>query len=277
MNAEGIKTLPELVRVGALSAYAEIPHVVSGPPVLLIHGILATGWYFEKYQRVLADRGYPSYALNLRGRAGSRAVGDIGRIAMRDFVDDASEAAHALGRPVVIGHSMGGLIAQRLAEDDATAVTVLLSPAPPGGISIATPRLLLRQLRHLPALLRSRPLVPERGETSAIVLNRVPRAERAALHERFIPDSGRAARDISLGAVRVDERRVRRPMLVVSGLDDRFIAPAVVRKIAAKYGAPCWHYPSNAHFLPWEPGWDVILDDVESWIRRHVSRAGRAG
>jgi hypothetical protein len=41
--------VPELVRVGGLSAYAEIPREVSGPPVLLIHGILATGWYFEKY------------------------------------------------------------------------------------------------------------------------------------------------------------------------------------------------------------------------------------
>ena len=134
---------------------------------------------------------------------------------------------------------------------------------------------MLRQLRHLPALLASRALVPGRGETSAVVLNRVPVAERAVLYERFIPDSGRAARDISLGAVGVNEHRVRRPMLVVSGLDDRFIAPSVARKVAAKYGAPCWHYPANGHFLPWEPGWDEILGDVEGWIRRRGTGEGR--
>ena len=269
--------MPELVRVGALSAYAEIPRTASGPPVLLIHGILATGWYFEKYQRFLAGRGYPSYAVNLRGRAGSRPVADIGTVTIHELVADALEAARAIGRPVVIGHSMGGLIAQRLAEEDAADVTVLLAPAPPRGISIARPGLMLRQLRHLPSLLGSRPLVPGRGETSAIVLNRVPLAERAALYERFIPDSGRAARDLSLGVVRIDARRVRRPVLVVSGLDDRFIAPSVARKVAARYGAPCWQYPENGHFLPWEPGWDRILADVEGWIVRSSSGdAGRA-
>ena len=260
--------MPELVRIGGLSAYAEIPARIAGPPILLIHGILATGWYFEKYQRFLAALGYPSYAVNLRGRAESRPAPMVGRITMADFVTDALDAARAIGRPVVIGHSMGGLIAQRLAEENASDATVLLAPAPPRGISITRPGLMLRQLRHLPALVLSRPLVPGEGDTTAIVLNRVPPAERDALYARFIPDSGRAARDISLGAVRVDERKVRRPMLVVSGLDDRFVAPAVVRRVAVKYGAPCWQYPANAHFLIWEPGWDRILADVEAWIRR---------
>ena len=237
--------MPTLVRIGALSAYAEIPQEISGPPVLLIHGILAAGWYFEKYQHFLAARGYPSYAINLRGRAESRPVEDLGRVALHEFVTDGLEAARALGRPIVIGHSMGGLIAQRLAEEDATHVTVLLAPAPPRGISVATPRLVLRQLRHLPALLRSRPLAPGRGETSAIVLNRVPPEERPVLYARFIADSGRAARDISLGTLGVDATRIRRPMLVVSGADDRFIAPRIARRIAAKYGAPCWQYPNN--------------------------------
>jgi pimeloyl-ACP methyl ester carboxylesterase len=269
--------VPELVRIGALSAYAEIPRTVSGPPVLLIHGILATGWYFEKYQRFLAARGYPSYAVNLRGRAESRPVPEIGRVTIHELVADGLEAARAIGRPVVIGHSMGGLIAQRLAEEDAAEATVLLAPAPPRGITITRPRLMLRQLRHLPALLASRPLVPGRGDTSAIVLNRIPIAEREALYKRFIPDSGRAARDLSLGIVAIDASRLRRPILVVSGLDDRFIAPSIARQVAAKYGAPCWQYPGNGHFLPWEPGWDRILADVEGWVRRLATSAEARG
>src|SRR5512145_1319835 len=92
MNADGIGEgaeglVPELVRIGALSAYAELPRAISRPPILLIHGILATGWYFEKYQRALAALGYPTYAVNLRGRAESRRVASVGRITMAEFVD----------------------------------------------------------------------------------------------------------------------------------------------------------------------------------------------
>jgi hypothetical protein len=74
----------------------------------------------------------------------------------------------------------------------------------------------------------------------------------------------------------VDETRVRCPILVASGLADRFIAPHIVRRVAKKYGAPCWHYPRNAHFLPQEPGWERIIADVESWIERNLGNGSNA-
>ena len=254
--------------IGDLSVMAELPPAPTGPPILLIPGILGGAWYFERYQEFFAGRGYPTYAVNLRGRPGSRPVRDLGAVTMEDFVRDALDVTRALGRPIIIGHSMGGLIAQRLAEEGVSDTVVLLAPAPPNGIPVATPRLMLKQLKHLGTLLRSKPLRSSRADADDIIFNRVPEGERQALFERLLPDSGRAARDISLGAVRVDAGRVRCDMLVAGGMADRFIAPAITRRVARKYGAPCWQYPRNAHFLPMEPGWDTIADDIESWIRR---------
>jgi pimeloyl-ACP methyl ester carboxylesterase len=197
-------------------------------------------------------------------------VGDVGAITMDEFIRDALDVARTLHRPIIIGHSMGGLIAQRLAEEGVSDIVVLLASAPPKGIPVATPRLMIKQMKHIGALLRSRPLRSSRVDADDLIFNRMPEAERQALYESLIPDSGRAARDISLGTVGVDERRVQCDMLVAGGMADRFIAPPVLRKIARKYGAPCWQYPSNGHFLPMEPGWDRIADDVESWIRRRA-------
>ena len=256
--------------IGDLSVTSQTPATPTRPAVLLIPGILGGAWYFEQYQRFLASRGYPAYAVNLRGRPGSRAVRDLGAVTMADFVRDALEVTRALGRPIIIGHSMGGLIAQRLAEEGVSDTVVLLAPAPPRGIPVATPVLMLKQLKHLGTLLRSKPLRSSRSDADDIIFNGIPPGQRQALFERLLPDSGRAARDISLGAIRVDEGRVRCAMLVVGGMRDRFIAPAITRRVALKYGAPCWQYPENAHFLPMEPGWDRILDDVESWIRRRT-------
>lgn len=259
--------------VGDIAVREARPLSPTRPPILFIHGILGGPWYFEGYQRFFAARGYPSRAISLRGRPGSRPVADVGRIPLEAFVSDALDVARAMGRPIIVGHSMGGLIAQRLAEEDVSDTVVLLSSAPPRGITLATPRLVLKQVRHLGALIRLTPLRSSRADSDELIFNRMPAGMRAELHAQLVPDSALAARELSLGAVAVDETRVRCAMLVAAGLDDRFIAPRVARQLAVKYGAPCWQYPRNAHFLPMEPGWERIADDVESWIRRRLDQS----
>ena len=256
--------------IGPLAVREARPQPPVRPPILFIHGILGGPWYFEGYQRFFAARGYPSYAISLRGRPGSRPVADLGKISLEEFVTDALEVARSIGRPIVVGHSMGGLIAQRLAEEGVSDTVVLLSSAPPRGITLATPRLVLKQLKHLGSLVRLTPLRSSRRDSDELIFNRMPPESRADLHARLLPDSARAARELSLGTVAVDEKRIRCAMLVASGLEDRFIAPRIARQLAVKYAAPCWQYPHNAHFLPMEPGWERIAGDVESWIRRQV-------
>ena len=258
--------------VGDIAVREARPTVPARPPILFIHGILGGPWYFEQYQRFFADRGYPSFALSLRGRPGSRPVADIGRVALEDFVADALEVARSMKRPIIVGHSMGGLLAQRLAEEGVSDTVVLLSSAPPRGISLATPRLVLKQLKHLPTLLRLSPLRSSRGDSDDLIFNCMPPGMRAELHAQLLPDSSLAARQISLGTVAVDESRVKCAMLVAAGLEDRFVAPRIARQLAVKYGAPCWQYPRNAHFLPMEPGWERIAADVESWISRRLDQ-----
>src|SRR5207249_11885309 len=68
------------------------------------------------YLGFFAGRGYTGYALNLRGHHGSKPVDDIGRVRFADYLADARAAAAAIGNPIIVGHSMGGLLAQKLAE-----------------------------------------------------------------------------------------------------------------------------------------------------------------
>ena len=104
-------------RVGDLTILVERPASPKGkPPVLLIHGMFGGARYWEKYQGYLAQCGYESHAMNLRGHHGSRPVRDIGKVSLDDYVADALEVAAALKNPIVMGHSMGGLIAQKVAE-----------------------------------------------------------------------------------------------------------------------------------------------------------------
>lgn len=252
------------------------------PPLLYVHGMFGGAWMFEPFQRWMAAHGWPGVAIDLRGRDGSRAVENVGRLSVLDYVDDALGVARAMGRPIVIGHSMGGLIAQKLAEADAVSAAVLLCAAPPRGISVASAPLLVRQLKHAPAILFSRPLVPVRDDADALMFNHVPEGERAAVFSRLVPESGRAGRELSLGLVSVDARRVRCPVLSVAASDDRFLPPRIAHALAARYHAELREYAGHGHYIIGEPGWEAVAGDVARWLeaecgKRTAREAGRGG
>lgn len=78
-------------------------------------------------------------------------------------------------------------------------------------------------------------------------------------------DSGRAAKEMSISGVPIDTRRVRVPVLVVTGDDDRFIPAATSHSVAALYHAALQTMPGHGHMLVVEPGWQMVADTVARW------------
>jgi pimeloyl-ACP methyl ester carboxylesterase len=275
-------------------AVEQPPRPTALPPLLLIPGLNAGAWVFERYQRFLVKQGYTTYALNLRGHYGSRPVPDIGKVPFSAYVDDALEVARAVAEdyvaapsvgprtadtappsplPVVIGHSLGGLIAQRLAEEQAVRAAMLVCPAPPRGIPLLSWEVMRRQPRYLPTILAGRPLLPSFDDNAPVALNKIPEGERAAVQGRFVADSGRAARDVLFG-IRVDPRKVSCPVLVIAGAEDRYVPPRVVHRIARRYNAPFREYFGHGHMMPIEPNWETPLREMEHWLDQTL-RLGR--
>lgn len=221
---------------------------------------------WEDYQTRLAAAGYESHALDLRGHHRSRPVRDIGRLSVRDYVEDALEIARSLGNPIVIGHSMGGLVSQKVAEAGACRALVLIASAPPRWIPVVSRLLLMRQLKYMPQLLLHRPLLPDRADADVLMFNRTPVPDRDAQYARLVPDSGRAGLELSLGVIAVHAQRVTAPVLVVTGLDDQFVVPRVSRALARKYRATLKEFPSHGHHIITEPGWEKPCDEIIRWM-----------
>lgn len=237
-----------------------------GPPLLLIHGMFGGAWQFAEWQRRLAERGRSSVAIDLRGHGESGGGADIGRVSLDDYANDALGVARELQTPEVVGHSMGGLITQKLAEEGAVRSAVLLCSAPPRWISALGAGLLVRMAKYAPQLLFSRPLLPLRSDADALFLECIPPAERDAIFARIQPESGRAARELALGAMAVDARRVSCPVLSIGAANDRFVPPRVARAIARKYDAEYREYAGHGHYIVGEPGWERVADDVVAWL-----------
>ena len=249
----------------------------TGPAVLCLPGLFAGSWVFERLLPLIAARGYPASAISYRGHPPLAPWPDIGCQSVADFAHDAADAAGTLDRPIVIAHSLGGLVALLLAQRNLVRAAVLVSPAPPRGISVLSPAILARMVKHLPALLLSRSFQPTDADADALVLNRVPTQDRGAIRRRFVRDSGRASREIALGTYDIPPGAIRIPLLVMAADDDRFIPPGVSRRMAERYRAPFRMAEGHGHFLFSEPGWEAQAAVMLDWIDALPRTVGEAG
>ncbi len=105
--------------------------------VLLVHGICLGAWVWEtNFLPYLAEHGFSTYALSLRGHGRSDGKAQIRHWRLKDFAADVEWAMQRIGgRVVIVGHSMGGGVAQHyLYRGGKAAGLVLMASAPPHGL-----------------------------------------------------------------------------------------------------------------------------------------------
>ena len=260
-------------RIGSLLLHHAAPPSPDGLPILYVHGMWGGAWVFEEWLGATAARGHEAWAINLRGHHGSRPVA-LGAVVLEDYVQDVADVLDLIGPAIVVGHSMGGLVAQIIAARDDVAAAVLLASAPPPSIPLISWALLRRLPWYAARLTARRTFSAREADARALSLNGVPAAQRAALASRFVADSGRVALQLALGRVRPP--RPRCPVLVIGTGRDRLIPARVQRRIARHYGAEYMEVPDRGHMLPVEPGWEVPFARMLAWLETRCGAADMA-
>lgn len=241
-------------------------------PILFIHGWWGGAWIWaDRFMPFFASLGYRCLAVNLRGNHGSGVVPDPGRISFADHPQDVRIVCEHLDRPIIIAHSVDGLLAQKVAEEDDLAAVVLLGPGAPRGIFALRSWALARAaLQHGADMLRGRPFLPHRKAMFALNLNLLPPGEQEDVYRKMVPASGKQGMEVAILGVPIAAARVRTPMLAIVGAEDKLTPPAVVRSVAKKYGADFRPYTAHAHYIMREPGWEQVAHDIADWIKGTV-------
>lgn len=100
-------------------------------PVVLIHGAANSARVWSLWQQMLVRRGWPAHALDLRGH-GQGADANLATTTMADYAADVHTLIHELARPpILIGWSMGGLVALMVAAAENVVGCVGLAPSLP--------------------------------------------------------------------------------------------------------------------------------------------------
>ena len=106
--------------------------------IVMIHGMWGGPWIWGNFKSFFEQRGYRCITPTLRfhdASPGSPPDPGLGNTSLVDYADDLEKEIAALNTvPIIMGHSMGGLLTQILGGRGLGKALVMLTPAAPEGI-----------------------------------------------------------------------------------------------------------------------------------------------
>lgn len=251
--------------------------------IVMIHGMWGGSWYWQPYKTYLEAKGYRCITVTLRHhdvRPNDAPHPQLGTTSILDYVDDIEKEIRQLDvKPIIMGHSMGGLIAQLLAARGLAKALVLLAPASPAGILALTPSVIksfwsvMKQWRFW-----QKPMRLRFDEAVYAMLHLLPPEQQQQAYAHFVYESGQAAFEIGYWLLdrqqttRVPTEKVTCPILMLVGQEDRITPLYVQRKIANKYNDLVTYreFSNHAHWLIGEKGWENIVGYAADWMSKTV-------
>ncbi len=252
----------------------------ASPPLLLVHGSFCGAWIWEKYFiPALAEAGFRGAALSLRGHGKSEGHDKIGSFGVRDFLADIAAAAALFDRdPIVVGHSLGGYLAQRYALDrEVSGLILLASPSLAGlsgaslHISMRNPSLAVQIAKLLACGTES---VDARVVGEAIFKGQIGEDEMEAMLPYLQRESSRVVTEAAWPQLRMPRDDV--PTLVLGGDSDDFVPASDLYYEAFYWGAEMKILPRTPHGFMLTPAWKPAMDVIVRWLARVSIRAEKA-
>lgn len=235
-------------------------------PIVMVHGAFVGGWAFETFRAPFEAAGHKVYAPDLRGHAAADPSDAVIGLSVRDYANDVAGLCGKLGAaPILIGHSLGGLVAQLAARKVKPAALVLLAPTPPWGLAGWSVKEAVTAFgAQMASLLSNGAVEPSREIMRRMTLNRLSAAEAGPVLARLRPESARAVREAlnwwldpfmtsSIGAGPLPTRS-----LVISGQADHIHPVASGRLVAERIGGEFLSLPRMTHWMLSEPGWEAV-------------------
>lgn len=233
-------------------------------PVVFVHGAFCGGWAFDAFREPFESAGFETHAPNLPHHERGADLEQLAQTGLKDYAHAISVYARGLrAPPVLVGHSLGGLVVQLAAMHTPVAGLVLLAPSAPWGVPPTT----LDEHGHQFGLSLlgdywRRPVPPDYRVARATTLDRLAREDARRAFARFVPESGRAIReavqwwgDHSM-ASQAPVYRISAPVLGVAGGKDRVNPPSTIKRTIARFpnGQAHFHeFPEMSHWLVGEP------------------------
>jgi pimeloyl-ACP methyl ester carboxylesterase len=253
--------------------------------VVLIHGSWSRGEQWAPARAAFEERGYMVHTPTLRHHELPLDVGasKIAPLSLRDYTEDLVALVASLDAPpLLVGHSLGGLVVQLVAARTHHAGMVAACPSPvgPAGLNPTTLRLSFghgRQPRPW-----TKPVYPPTWEQFRRAAAHVQTEETAReVFDDLVCESGRVLFfELAVPwldrakAARVDSAAIAGPVLVIGGGADHIVPTRLARRLAARYHNGTYsEVPGSDHLVFHGSALAVTMGHIDDWIARNHLRA----
>ncbi|MBU6405937.1 MAG: alpha/beta hydrolase [Alphaproteobacteria bacterium] len=246
-------------------------------PVLFVHGAFCGGWAFDQFRQPFERAGYETHAPHLPFHERGSDLERLAQCSVSDFAAAIAHYAKGLGRPpVLVGHSMGGLVCQLAAAQTPCAGLILLGSSAPWGVMPTT----LEEhgasfgLSLLGDYWR-RTIPPDYRVARQSTLDRLPRDAARKIFARFVPESGRAIMETvqwwldHAMASAAPVYRISCPILAIAGGQDRVNPTTTIRRLVGRFPksqADYVPFDAMSHWLMGEEEWPQVAETALMWL-----------
>lgn len=239
-------------------------------PVVLVHASFGGYWMWNMIAPILAEGGFHTYALSLRGHKPSG--GELTGAGMSDYEQDVADVVSefTLKNPTVIGHSLSGLVVLMFARDHETSAVVSIDPSPSLEVQGAGDP---EKVKEIPDVYTPMDAgMPGTPEEMMKALPDISSEMLMKMKDMLGPESGQARRDRKVG-ISVPKGSIKSPLLIMGaelGDSVKFgISLQSSQKMAEYYGVEFEAVKGATH-----PGMVMgeksgqVADHVTSWLKK---------
>ncbi|MFA0810655.1 alpha/beta hydrolase [Microbulbifer epialgicus] len=261
-----------------ISAHS-IRRIIIDTSIVLIHGTNAGSWTMENFHRYFVQKGFSCHSPvyrhheNPKSEAAHRLL--IGT-SIADYVEDIAKfVKHLNSKPILIGHSLGGVIAQKIASMDLAQKIILLNGSTNWGIPPTTSQECdLGKMFMASGKFWEDILLPDFETMVKFGLNKLNLSDQHLVFNRLGPESGRVLFELFFWifdenkTTKIDYEKIKCPILMISGSEDLAIPPSTAQLIAKKCNSQTTLHIAEGygHYLMLEPKWMNIAKFCYRWI-----------
>jgi pimeloyl-ACP methyl ester carboxylesterase len=253
---------------------------IQSKTIVFIHGLFLNNQSWAEWETFFKEKGYTTYAPAYLGHEGTpselrkNAPDSLGYVTFTDVVSKMEAFIETLQeKPIIVGHSMGGLVAQKLIEKDLAEAAVIISSAPPKGVITLKFSFAKSNLGLLNPFKGNSIHYPTKKWFHYAFTNTLSREESDSLFDRFVvPESRNIPRETLKKAGKIDFKKPHSPMLFISGKEDHIIPASLNKKNFKRYKdekSIREHkiFEGRDHFIAGEDGWKEVANYVYNWLK----------